>query len=683
MSGGANAGPDRGYQILWWTAAGFMGASGAGASLLGVAGELPHIWLLAPISFVWLTLDWPAGLHPSASLRTAATVAAISAIGFVTAFSMEASLVDCVRTAVGVPIQAYVMALGYRWARTRLLDSPRHPHLPEVGAWRNQWAREWAPTDSRDIAALGFAATLSGLVSLLIGAAPGLHLGAVGSALALQWLSHVFVTTTVGGATILITFSTWQPADLNQPWGKVFLLWLTSVALLAWVYTTGTVTMAWLSVLPILYVAMSYRLWTTSTFGILVGLVSILFSPTLNTLDAPIGPIPLGVVMDLLVSTLIIVSLLLAQLNQRRDQLVQDLEAERHLARRQIEIQRNMFESMPDGFVVLDRDLGVRLHNAASVQLLGRAFPDEKPPSWTEYFSMTKVDGSALTDRELLAAQFLTFSVAGSSLTLRQTVTPLSDDHRDGWIVCLSDITDHQNRLQELSGFAGIVAHDLRTPLTSLEGWLEMAQETLEAGDQEKAGVLLTRAQTSNRRMREVISNWLDYTVQREGTLASTEFPLSVPLRATAAAVAESGPHIFTLNTFHDVRADLGLVRQVFANLIGNASKFVHPGETPNIEVRSSLAEPGWIRVEVIDRGIGLPPGEEELIFDEYHRAAGAAQKLDGFGIGLAFCRRLVERHGGQISAATNEYGGATFTFTLPAAETGARIRSPRTVAAG
>ena len=665
MSGETSVRPDRGYLTLWLTAAGIMVAAGAAVSLTGSPGELPHIWLIATVSFIWLSMNWTEGLRPWASPRTVVTIVAMSAITFGTAWGMGASLLDSARSAVGVPVQAYVVALVYQWFRIRF-DSPRQTHLPGVGVWRNRWARHWAPTTSLDMAALPVAAIISSPISLMIGTVPGLHVGDLTTSLVLQWTSHLLVTLAVGGTIGLVTFATWSPADLDQPWGRIVLLWLFSVATLAWVYLTGTVTMGWLSVLPILIVAMNYRVWVTSTFGILIGVINISLSPTLNTLNAPIGPIPLGVSMDLQVSTLVIVSLLLAQLNQRRDQLVTDLEAERELARKQVEIQRSMFESMPDGFVVVDRNFGIPLHNAAAVQLLGKPFPDEKPASWTEYFAMTKVDGSPLSDRELLQAQFLTYKVATTSLTVRQTVTQLSDDHRDGWITCLSDITDHQNRLQELSGFAGIVAHDLRTPLTSLEGWLEMAQETLHSGDHDKAGALLARAQTSNRRMREVISNWLDYTVQREGTLASTEFPLSVPLRATAAAVAESGPHIFTLNTFHDVRADLGLVRQVFANLLGNASKFVRPGESPNIEVRSSPGEPGWIQVEVIDRGIGLPTGQEELIFEEYHRAPGAAQKLDGFGIGLASCRRLVERHGGQISAANNEYGGATFTFTLP-----------------
>ena len=68
------------------------------------------------------------------------------------------------------------------------------------------------------------------------------------------------------------------------------------------------------------------------------------------------------------------------------------------------------------------------------------------------------------------------------------------------------------------------------------------------------------------------------------------------------------------------------------------------------------------------DRGLGLPVGEEELIFEEFHRATEHAEGVEGTGLGLSLCRTIVARHGGSITAFTNEHGGATFTMALPAA---------------
>src|SRR5690606_16014854 len=137
------------------------------------------------------------------------------------------------------------------------------------------------------------------------------------------------------------------------------------------------------------FVAMAYRIWVTSTFGLLIGLLSILLSPTLNDVQTPAGAIPLGSVMDLLVSILILVALVVAQLDQRRGQLIADLAVERTRAAHQAEILHNIFETLHDGVVVVDRRLHIQMHNSAAVQLLGRPFPDERPESWTQYFGMT------------------------------------------------------------------------------------------------------------------------------------------------------------------------------------------------------------------------------------------------------------------------------------------------------
>lgn len=668
VTGAAAVRPDRGYWVLWIVAAAVLVISGYAASATGVVGQLPHVWLFSTVAFTWLTLSWTDDSPwPRATEHLLLTVTSLALLAGVTALLMDASPGETARSMLGVPTQGLVMAWVYRTGR-RLTAAPPHPELAGVGAWRNSWVRAWVPTTSLDLALLGLAALVSGAVGLAIGSAPGLFWGNVSTSMAAQWLTHVFVVASVGGATTLISFGVWSPRDLDQPWAKVLLVWLGSVAVLWWVYVTGAVNMAWLAVLPAVYVALSYRIWVTSTYGLLVGLVSILLSPALNTFPATPGPVPLGSVMDLLVSTLILVALLVAQLNQRRMQLVADLETEQAEARRQAEVLQNIFDTMHDGVVLVDRELNVRMHNGAAVTLLGRGFPSRRPESWTQHFGLTRLDGTPLVEQDLTASEHLMLRIAGTPRVLRQTAARITEDPETRWMIFFTDVTEHQTRLQELSGFAGVVAHDLRAPLSSLEGWLEMAEESLSARDPEQASALLARARASNRRMRQVVEDWLAYTVEREGALQLTDVALATPVHEVLAQAQEAGPHDAVVDVPHRVRVDAGLVRQLFANLIGNARKFVRPGTTPRIEVHSTLEPSGMVRVEVSDHGIGLPAGEEERIFDDYHRAPGAALDHEGFGMGLAACRRIVQRHGGTITARTNEHGGATFTFTLPAA---------------
>ncbi|WP_426508257.1 ATP-binding protein [Dactylosporangium sp. McL0621] len=109
-------------------------------------------------------------------------------------------------------------------------------------------------------------------------------------------------------------------------------------------------------------------------------------------------------------------------------------------------------------------------------------------------------------------------------------------------------------------------------------------------------------------------------------------------------------------------------------NLVGNAVKYTAPGTVPRIAITSAIDEERLVRVEIADNGIGIPPGQHDAIFTNFHRAHRAAGYA-GTGLGLAICKRIVERHGGTIGATDNPGGGSRFTFTLPPASEHARAR--------
>jgi two-component system sensor histidine kinase KdpD len=113
------------------------------------------------------------------------------------------------------------------------------------------------------------------------------------------------------------------------------------------------------------------------------------------------------------------------------------------------------------------------------------------------------------------------------------------------------------------------------------------------------------------------------------------------------------------------LHVDPVLLEQLFANLLENACKYT-PAGTP-IEI-SAQAVPGRIRVEVADRGPGIPAGEEAKLFDKFYRLQREAAQR-GVGLGLAICKAIVAAHGGTISAANRPGGGAVFRFELPAGE--------------
>lgn len=133
-------------------------------------------------------------------------------------------------------------------------------------------------------------------------------------------------------------------------------------------------------------------------------------------------------------------------------------------------------------------------------------------------------------------------------------------------------------------------------------------------------------------------------------------------LRASSAALSA---HTVATRVPADlplVRFDAVLVERVLCNLLENAGKYTPPGS--NVTVSARVCEP-WLHIAVEDDGPGLPPGQEESIFEKFTRGERESAK-PGVGLGLAICRAIVEAHGGTIFARTRQQGGAAFTFTLP-----------------
>jgi signal transduction histidine kinase len=112
------------------------------------------------------------------------------------------------------------------------------------------------------------------------------------------------------------------------------------------------------------------------------------------------------------------------------------------------------------------------------------------------------------------------------------------------------------------------------------------------------------------------------------------------------------------------VEGDAVQLRQLMQNLIGNALKYHQPGIPPNVKVYAKQL-PEKVQIYVEDNGIGFEQGDAERIFQPFQRLVGRSE-YEGSGMGLAICRRIVERHGGEINALSQPGEGATFIVTLP-----------------
>lgn len=211
----------------------------------------------------------------------------------------------------------------------------------------------------------------------------------------------------------------------------------------------------------------------------------------------------------------------------------------------------------------------------------------------------------------------------------------------------------------ELRGFLAMTGHDLKSPLASMAGHVELLRGARDTDEADWRAV--ERALT---RMNRLVDDLLAYATADAAPLD----PRPVDLGALATDVAadqDTADHATVrIGALPTVLADAGMLRHVLENLVGNAVKYARPGETAQIEIVSVPAG-ARTRIEVADHGIGVPEADRARVFDAFHRSPNGADR-PGTGLGLAICQRIVERHGGEIGVDANAGGGSRFWFTLP-----------------
>jgi PAS domain S-box-containing protein len=364
-------------------------------------------------------------------------------------------------------------------------------------------------------------------------------------------------------------------------------------------------------------------------------------------------------------------------------------EAEKHLARMEGRY-RGLLEAAPDAMVVVNQQGDIVLLNVQAEnqfgyhrnELLGQPMKNIIPAGFAE-----RLIADALRSTEDALAQQIGTGIEitgrrkdGTEFPIEIMLSPL--ESAEGVLVtaAIRDITTRKvaeahllykveelNRSnEELGQFAYIASHDLQEPLRMVASYTQLLARRYKGRLDSDADEFITFAVDGANRMQRLIQDLLAYS--RVGTKGkdlletSSEEALQRAILNLRGAIADSGA-MLTHDPLPAVLADETQLVQLFQNLIGNAIKYQNPG-VPRIHISAMKNGGGRWTFSVHDNGLGIDPQYFERIFVMFQRLH-KREEFAGTGIGLAICKKIVERHGGEISVQSQPGKGSTFSFAL------------------
>ncbi|CAN5504263.1 hypothetical protein BH11CYA1_BH11CYA1_44980 [soil metagenome] len=340
--------------------------------------------------------------------------------------------------------------------------------------------------------------------------------------------------------------------------------------------------------------------------------------------------------------------------------------------------ERAVVDNALDTICALDKDGRFSTANPASFKLFGLEPED--------LVGTRLVDAIAEKDRSRILSWMASLRdvSSGNSLSEREkeftvsrrnntTVDTLWSGH---WseeeqllFVVIHDMTDRKELERAKQELVAMLTHDLRSPLTTIQGMIEMAQAGM-LGDLNDRGVRLTQAAERNSsRMLSLINDLLDIEKIKAGSMTLNKETISLTtlfdeVKANVADwTAENGIKIDCRSTNLTILADREKISRVIFNLVSNAIKFSPPGGL--IELRADSKNEG-VEISVSDQGPGIAPDLVSSIFERFQQGTGAALKgKGGSGLGLAICKEIVSLHGGKIWVTSEEGNGSQFHFIV------------------
>jgi signal transduction histidine kinase len=338
----------------------------------------------------------------------------------------------------------------------------------------------------------------------------------------------------------------------------------------------------------------------------------------------------------------------------------------------------HVVNSLPSGLIAFDAQGLVRIANAPANELFPSLQTEDKSKiSFREVFQPCKVlvdmVAESLQSGKISSRIELDYQTHNRSKRLGLTIAPLEIDKEICGVLCLAaDITEiallreqseRQRNLESLGVMSAGLAHELKNSLATLHSYSQFLGRTAQNESSQKASTALT---TEIRSLSEMINSFLNFA--RPQSLSLTTIDLAELIadccREASLYAREADVLLEVKGEFERVQADSTMLRQTILNLIRNAIEAASQASIKLVEVKGYISTDEsmqkWTNIEVSDTGDGIKAKDMEFIFVPFFTT-----KQQGHGIGLAIAHRIITQHGGILTAANKQDGGAVFTIKL------------------
>gem|GEM_PF-252424 len=233
------------------------------------------------------------------------------------------------------------------------------------------------------------------------------------------------------------------------------------------------------------------------------------------------------------------------------------------------------------------------------------------------------------------------------------------------------EIETRKNAERKKDEFISIASHELKTPMTSVKGYIQLMERSLNKGDIETTKLRLTKVQNQIEKLNHLISDLLDISKIEGGKMRLNmhSFCMKKLLNQVFEVMQPSNPSIeFRFETQFDdlIYGDENRLEQVVINFLTNAIKYA-PGET--LVLITCAKKDNQFFFSVRDKGIGMSAEDCKKVFDKFYRIEESSERFQGLGIGLYICKEIIERHQGTIGVKSKIGQGSEFYFTIPLTE--------------